>query len=198
MRVRPPFSSILAALFNAVFLLLAVGAIAWEAILRLFHPEPVAGLTVMGGHVRSVRLGDQELSHGIDYNLCSDPEATVAVLGAGFRTTLVTADVTLQTWIGPADLARLEGAGRLPRAIGAMTRQWTAVQKKLFAEWGGAEPVLTYEDVDVSLIPPRPRLYGLVGAEVIDDVWKQRQKKAAAGADGNGAKTSKTAAAHQG
>ena len=40
-------SSILAALFNAVFLLLAVGAIAWEAILRLFNPEPVAGGTVM-------------------------------------------------------------------------------------------------------------------------------------------------------
>jgi cobalt-zinc-cadmium efflux system protein len=40
-------SSIVAALFNAVFLLLAVGAIAWEAILRLFHPEPVASGTVM-------------------------------------------------------------------------------------------------------------------------------------------------------
>ena len=40
-------SSILAALFNAVFLLLAVGAIAWEAILRLFNPEPVASTTVM-------------------------------------------------------------------------------------------------------------------------------------------------------
>jgi cobalt-zinc-cadmium efflux system protein len=40
-------SSILAALFNAVFLLLAVGAIAWEAILRLFNPEPVAELTVI-------------------------------------------------------------------------------------------------------------------------------------------------------
>jgi cobalt-zinc-cadmium efflux system protein len=40
-------SSILAALFNAVFLLLAVGAIAWEAVLRLFNPEPVAELTVI-------------------------------------------------------------------------------------------------------------------------------------------------------
>src|SRR5258708_13602688 len=40
-------SSILAALFNAVLLLLAVGAIAWEAVLRLFHPEPVASSTVM-------------------------------------------------------------------------------------------------------------------------------------------------------
>ncbi|MBN9586531.1 MAG: cation transporter [Afipia sp. 62-7] len=40
-------SSILAALFNAVFLLIAVGAIGWEAILRLMNPEPVAEMTVM-------------------------------------------------------------------------------------------------------------------------------------------------------
>lgn len=36
-------SSILAALFNAVFLLIAMGAVMWEAVLRLLHPEPVAG-----------------------------------------------------------------------------------------------------------------------------------------------------------
>jgi cobalt-zinc-cadmium efflux system protein len=40
-------SSILAALFNAVFLLVAVGAIGWESILRFFNPEPVSGTTVM-------------------------------------------------------------------------------------------------------------------------------------------------------
>ena len=40
-------SSILAALFNAVFLLVTVGAISWEAILRLGSPEPVAERTVM-------------------------------------------------------------------------------------------------------------------------------------------------------
>jgi cobalt-zinc-cadmium efflux system protein len=40
-------SSILAALFNAVFLLVIVGAISWEAIRRLAAPEPVAGETVM-------------------------------------------------------------------------------------------------------------------------------------------------------
>lgn len=40
-------SSILAALFNAVFLLIAVGAIGWQAVLRLFNPEPVAEMTVM-------------------------------------------------------------------------------------------------------------------------------------------------------
>lgn len=103
-------------------------------------PERVAGLTIMGGHVRSVRLGGKELPHGIDYNLCADPEATVGVLGAGFRTTLVTADVTLQTWMGPADLERLEAGRALARAIGAMTRMWTGVQKKLFDSWGGPEP----------------------------------------------------------
>jgi len=40
-------SSILAALLNAMFLLTAVGAIAWEAAQRLAHPVPVAGTTVM-------------------------------------------------------------------------------------------------------------------------------------------------------
>ena len=40
-------SSILAALFNAVFLLIAVGAIGWQAVLRLFNPEPVGEMTVM-------------------------------------------------------------------------------------------------------------------------------------------------------
>jgi cobalt-zinc-cadmium efflux system protein len=40
-------SSILAALFNAMFLLVAVGAIAIEAIGRIGEPQPVAGVTVM-------------------------------------------------------------------------------------------------------------------------------------------------------
>lgn len=40
-------TSILAALINAMFLLAAVGAIAWEAVQRLKHPEPVAGATVI-------------------------------------------------------------------------------------------------------------------------------------------------------
>lgn len=40
-------ASILAALLNGVILLVATGAIAWEAILRLFEPREVAGTTVM-------------------------------------------------------------------------------------------------------------------------------------------------------
>jgi cobalt-zinc-cadmium efflux system protein len=40
-------SSILAAMFNAVFLLVTVGGLSWEAIRRLGSPEPVAGKTMM-------------------------------------------------------------------------------------------------------------------------------------------------------
>jgi cobalt-zinc-cadmium efflux system protein len=40
-------ASILAALLNSVILLVATGAIAWEAIQRFFEPGEVAGLTVM-------------------------------------------------------------------------------------------------------------------------------------------------------
>jgi cobalt-zinc-cadmium efflux system protein len=40
-------SSILAALFNAVFLLITVGVIGWEAVLRLVHPESVVGTTMI-------------------------------------------------------------------------------------------------------------------------------------------------------
>lgn len=40
-------SSILAALTNAVLLLLVVGGITWEAIERFFKPEAVAGITVI-------------------------------------------------------------------------------------------------------------------------------------------------------
>ncbi|HMO86277.1 MAG TPA: FAD-binding protein, partial [Lacipirellulaceae bacterium] len=60
------------------------------------------------------------------------------------------------------------------------------------AEFDAAgNPTLSYEAVDTSLIPPRPRLYGLVGAEVIEEVWKERQAKHA----GNGAKASGQTAA---
>jgi cobalt-zinc-cadmium efflux system protein len=40
-------SSILASLANAIFLLLVIGAIAWEAIIRFQNPAPIAGATVM-------------------------------------------------------------------------------------------------------------------------------------------------------
>jgi len=63
--------------------------------------------------------------------------------------------------------------------------------KSTIAQWTGDDVELTYEDVDTSLLPSRPRLYGLVGAEDIEKVWKQRAaaKKAAGEANGNGSPT---------
>ncbi len=52
--------------------------------------------------------------------------------------------------------------------------------KSSIATWDGTHPQITYEDVDTSLIPPRPRLYGLVGAEMIEEVWKERTRQRAA------------------
>jgi purine nucleosidase len=100
-------------------------------------PQRVAGITVMGGHIREVRIGDHVCGPGIDYNLCADPEATVAVLGAGFRTTLVTADVTLSTWLRDADVERLAGAGPLACVLADQVRVWKPVQHEIFTGLGG-------------------------------------------------------------
>ena len=40
-------TSILAALFNATFLLMIIGGLSWEAIGRFWNPQPVSGKTVM-------------------------------------------------------------------------------------------------------------------------------------------------------
>jgi succinate dehydrogenase / fumarate reductase flavoprotein subunit len=64
-------------------------------------------------------------------------------------------------------------------------RKWL---KSSIAVWDGQEVKLSYEDVDTSLITPRPRLYGLVGAEEIEKVWKERQAAKEQAANGNGAK----------
>ncbi|MCG8451165.1 MAG: succinate dehydrogenase flavoprotein subunit, partial [Pirellulales bacterium] len=64
----------------------------------------------------------------------------------------------------------------------AKNKQWLKTTIATFDKAG--EPTLSYEDVDTSLIPPRPRLYGLVGAEIIEEVWKERQAKHAANGTG--------------
>ncbi len=100
-------------------------------------PRIAGGITVMGGHVREARIGSSVAPYGIDYNLCSDPEATVAVLGAGFRTTLVTADVTLQVWLGAAHLEQLGGAGPFARELAREMRYWEPLQRRIFTGLGG-------------------------------------------------------------
>ena len=98
-------------------------------------PRRVARLHVMGGHIRRVAIGERVCAPGIDYNLCSDPEASAMVLGAGFATRLVAADVTLETWLRAADLARLEAAeSPVARALVPLIRLWTPWQHRIFVE----------------------------------------------------------------
>jgi succinate dehydrogenase / fumarate reductase flavoprotein subunit len=59
------------------------------------------------------------------------------------------------------------------------TRKWL---KSTVARHGAdGHPQISYEDIDTSLIPPRPRLYGLVGGDVIEEVWKERGQRKATG-----------------
>ncbi|MHC5112362.1 MAG: succinate dehydrogenase flavoprotein subunit [Planctomycetota bacterium] len=57
--------------------------------------------------------------------------------------------------------------------------------KTTIADYHEDGPRLSYEDVDTSLIPPRPRTYGLKGAEIIEEVWRE-MLKAGAGKVGAG------------
>jgi len=88
-------SSILAALFNAMFLMATVGAISWEAIKRFGAPEPVAGATVMvvaaiGILVNGVTAymfagGKDDINlRGAFLHMVSDAAVSAGVIAAGF------------------------------------------------------------------------------------------------------------------
>jgi cobalt-zinc-cadmium efflux system protein len=101
-------SSILAALFNAVFLLVIIGGLSWEAIRRLGSPEPVAGKTMMavaaiGILVNGVtawlfasgRKDDLNL-RGAFLHMASDALVSVGVVAAGLLIVL-----TGWLWVDP-------------------------------------------------------------------------------------------------
>lgn len=101
-------TSILAALFNAVFLLVAIGAIAYEALGRLAAPEPVEGGVVMAvaavGIVingvtawlfASGRKGDLNV-RGAFLHMVSD-----AVVSAGVVVSAFVIGVTGWLWLDP-------------------------------------------------------------------------------------------------
>ena len=75
---------------------------------------------------------------------------------------------------GKTDAERLKQAKAWCDAFEKKNKKWLQTTIATFDAEG--EPTLSYEEVDTSLIPPRPRLYGLVGAEIIEEVWKERDK----------------------
>ena len=102
-------SSILAALFNAVFLLVVIGGLSWEALTRFAHPEPVAAWTVMGVAAAGIavnggcawlfaggRTGDLNL-RGAFAHMLADAVVSAGVVGAGLVILL-----TGWPWVDPA------------------------------------------------------------------------------------------------
>ena len=101
-------TSVLASLANAIILLIAIGAISWEAIRRFAHPEPVPGSTVMwvagvGVIVNTAtallfmkgRKGDINI-RGAFLHMAADAGVSVGVVMAGLAISL-----TGLLWIDP-------------------------------------------------------------------------------------------------
>ena len=102
-------ASILAALVNALFLLVAIGAIVAEAVRRLFHPAPTAGGTVMAVAAIGIvvngltallfaRAGSRDINiRGAFLHMAADAGVSAAVVVAGFAILK-----TGQQWVDPA------------------------------------------------------------------------------------------------
>lgn len=101
-------ASILAALANAVLLLVTMGAVAWEAIIRLEHPQQVEGKIVIGIAALGIvvngvsallffsgRKGDLNV-RGAFLHLAADAGISVGVVLAGLAIVL-----TGKLWIDP-------------------------------------------------------------------------------------------------
>ncbi len=83
-----------------------------------------------------------------------------------------------------------------PDELRKQAREWCHKYHKQNEEWLKTTlakytpdgPEISYEPVDVQAIPPRPRTYGVRGAEVIEEVWKEEygQGAPAAAAAGSG------------
>lgn len=88
-------ASIMAALLNSLLLLVAIGGVVWESMMRLVHPEPAQGLIVMGVAGAGIVVngvtawlftkGQSDLNIRAAFlHLLSDAVVSAAVVVAGF------------------------------------------------------------------------------------------------------------------
>jgi purine nucleosidase len=99
--------------------------------------DKIGHLWIMGGHLRPTIYGGHEFAAGIDYNLVSDPTASIRVLQSGVPITLVPAAVTLQTWITAGDVDALAATPTpMAETLVAAIRTWAPMQKGIFGGLG--------------------------------------------------------------
>ena len=102
-------STILASLFNAIILLIAVGSIGWEAIQRFYHPQEISGgiIAIVAGVGIVINFASALLFHkdkekdlnlkGAYLHLIADALVSVGVVIAG-----IVISYTHWLWIDPA------------------------------------------------------------------------------------------------
>jgi cobalt-zinc-cadmium efflux system protein len=157
-------ASILAALINALFLLIAVGAIGAEAIRRLFHPSPTEGGVVMvvaaigvavnGATAMLFARGHDDLNvRGAFLHMAADAAVSAAVVFAGLLILW-----TGQRWVDP--VMSLAVAGVI---------LWSSVSLLKESVWMSLAGVPSGIDVD----QVEAALAGIDGVEAVHDlhVW---------------------------
>lgn len=140
-------SSILSALFNAVVLLVVTGGIAWEAIRRLLHPDPVAGRVVMivaavgilvnGATALLFMSGrkDDLNVRGAFLHMASDAATAAAVVVAGLL-------ITLTGWL------RIDPAISLIVAVVIVIGTWSLLRQSVELALDAVPPGIDQAEVE--------------------------------------------------
>ncbi len=112
----------------------AIGPLSNLAVAIIKEPAvigAIAHLTVMGG---AFGISDDPTVPMVDYNLLSDPESSLVVLGAGIPTTLIPLDVTWKVRFTERELARLRAVkSPLVQKLCDAIETWWPMHQTLFA-----------------------------------------------------------------
>lgn len=125
--------------------LIAIGPLTNVALAFLREPDlahNLAGLTVMGGVVRSTDRLDLPYS---EHNIRCDPEAAHIVLSAGGPTTLIPLDVTMQVRIHREGVARI-------RAGGTPFHEAVARQVELYPRYSSQGSTFLHDPLAVAVV----------------------------------------------
>jgi len=157
-------ASILAALANALFLLIAVGAIGGEAIRRLFHPSPTEGGVVMivaavgiaanGTTALLFARGQHDINlRGAFLHMAADAAVSAAVVFSGLVIVL-----TGQQWVDPVM--------SLAVAVVILWGSIDLLKESVWMSLAGVPAGIDVDQVEVALA-------GLEGVEAVHDlhIW---------------------------